>query len=190
MFNLNCVIVLYRIKLKNSPDSVLLDEEVYNHLANDPYLKEIGFISNLRKHSSGCAVFQKTRKKSKGIYVTETIYLHKYIGEKFKPEGKTKIKNLVGAKNGNKLDCRLENIEWRSRSTSSRQRKSTSKTGYTGVYQEKKKYRAIITINNKTVHIGMYDTAEDAAMAYNKRAAEVYGNEAKLNVIKDESNND
>jgi hypothetical protein len=179
--------VLYRIKLKNSPDSVLLDEEVYKHLSEDPYLKEIGFISNLRKHSSGCAVFQKTRKKEKGVYITETIYLHKYIGERFHSEGKSKLKNLVGAKNGNKLDCRLENIEWRSRSTSSRQRKSTSKTGYTGVYQEKKKFRAIITINNKTVHIGMFDSAEEAALAYNKRALEVYGSEAKLNVVTETS---
>ena len=54
--------------------------------------------------------------------------------------------------------------------------------------RRKKKYRAIITINNKTVHIGMFDTAEDAALAYNKRAAEVYGSEAKLNVIREAAN--
>lgn len=175
--------MLYRIKLKNSADSVLVDEEVYQHLVNDPYLVEIGFVANLRKHSSGCAVFQKTKKLTRGNYMTETIYLHKYIGEKFKASEKTKLKSLVGTKNGNKLDCRLENIEWRTRSTSSRQRKSTSSTGYTGVYQERKKFRAIITVSNKTVHIGMFDTAEEAAEAYNKRAIEVYGNDAKLNVI-------
>ena len=109
---------------------------------------------------------------------------HRYIAEKFLEAPPSAQMKLVGAKNGNKLDCRLENLEWRTRSTSSRNRKTTSKTGYTGVYIENKKYRAIITINGKAVHIGMFDTPEDAARAYNKRAKEVYGEMAKLNKIK------
>ena len=52
--------MLYRVKLKNAEDHVLLDSNVYEYLVSDPYLVKINFIDNLRRHSSGCAVFQKT----------------------------------------------------------------------------------------------------------------------------------
>ncbi len=176
--------MLYKVKLKNADDVVLLDDKVYEYLTSDPYLVKVDFINNLRRHSSGCAVFQKTWSKAGGGYKTETIYLHKLIAEKFLSDQKVGKKNLVGARNGNKLDCRLENLLYRSRSVASRQRKTSSKAGYTGVYKEGKRYRAVISINRKSVHIGMFSTAEEAAMAYNKKSKELYGEDGKINVIK------
>jgi hypothetical protein len=176
--------VLVKIKLKNSDDNVVVDDHVYEYLTNDPYLAQIKFVDNLRKHSSGCVVFQKTWKKAEGGYKTETIYLHKLLAEKFLAEQRSKIKNLVGAKNGDKLDNRLDNILWRSRSVASRQRKTSSRAGYTGVYQENNRYRAVISINRKSVHLGMYDTPEEAAEAYNKKSKELFGDEGKVNKIK------
>jgi hypothetical protein len=177
--------VLIKIKLKNSDDQVLVDDNVYQFLTTDTYYDKIKLVDNLRKHSSGCVVFQKTWKNEEhGGYKTETIYLHKLIAEKFLAPQHTKTNNLVGAKNGNKLDCQLENIVWRSRSVASRQRKTSSKAGYTGVYQENHRFRAVISINKKSVHLGMYDTAEEAAVAYNKKSHELYGAEGKVNLIK------
>jgi len=176
--------VLYKVKLKNADDNVLIDDNVYEYLSSDPYLKKVDFINNLRRHSSGCAVFQKTWQKAEGGYKTETIYLHKLIAEKFLADQRSKSKNLVGALNGNKLDCRLENLMWRSRSVASRQRKTSSKVGYTGVYKENNRYRAVISINRKSVHIGMFATAEEAARAYNKKSKELYGADGKINIIK------
>ena len=176
--------MLYKVKLKNADDSVLLDDQIFEYLINDPYLKRVDFINNLRKHSSGCAVFQKTWKKADGSYKTETIYLHKLIAEKFLRDAKTNKSNLVGAKNGNKLDCRLENLVYRSRSVASRKRKSSSKIGYTGVYKENNRYRAVISVDRKSVHIGMYATPEEAALAYNKMSRKLYGDNGKINVIK------
>jgi len=176
--------MIYKVKLKNSEDTVMLDDHVYDWLVSDSYLSKIDFINNLRRHSSGCAVFQKTWKKADGSYKTETIYLHKLIAEKFLVDTKTREKRLVGAKNGDKLDCRLENILYRSRSTASRQRKTSSKTGYTGVYREHNRYRAVISIKGKSVHLGMFDTAEEAAQAYNKVSKELYGEEGKINKVK------
>ncbi|MEL6717445.1 MAG: Pathogenesis-related transcriptional factor and ERF protein [Bacteroidota bacterium] len=172
------------MKLKNANDSVLLDDEVYENLANDPYLARVKFLDNLRRHSSGCAVFQKTWKKADGGYKTETIYLHKLVAERFLKDDKTDEKRLVGAINGNKLDCRLENLTYRSRSVASRKRKTSSKVGYTGVYKENNRYRAVISVNRKSIHIGMYATAEEAALAYNKKSREIYGENGKINVIK------
>jgi len=179
--------VLYKVKLKNANDVVILDDHVYEYLTTDPYLVKVDFINNLRRHSSGCAVFQKTWPKAGGGYKTETIYLHKLIAEKFLDSQRSKERKLVGARNGNKLDCKLENLVWRSRSVASRQRKTSSKCGYTGVYKENNRYRAVISINRKSVHIGMFSTAEEAAMAYNKKSRELYGDDGKINVIKKKS---
>jgi len=176
--------VLYKVKLKNAEENVLLDDHVFEALSNDPYLAKVDFINNLRRHSSGCAVFQKTWKKAEGGYKTETIYLHRLVAERFLADDKSNKNNLVGAKNGNKLDCRLENLIWRSRSVASRQRKTSSKVGYTGVYKENNRYRAVISVNRKSVHIGMFDTPEEAALAYNKKSRELYGEDGKLNVIR------
>lgn len=180
--------MLYKVKLKNAEESVLLDDQVYEFLSSDPYLKKVDFINNLRRHSSGCAVFQKTWKKANGTYKTETIYLHKLVAERFLGESKTGKSNLVGAKNGNKLDCRLENLVYRSRSVASRKRKSSSKIGYTGVYKENNRYRAVISVDRKSVHIGMYATAEEAALAYNQMSRKLYGDNGKINVIKKVNN--
>ena len=176
--------MLYKIKLKNAPEEVLLDDQVYEFLSTDPYLIQVDFLNNLRKHSSGCAFFQKTWKMASGKFKNETIYLHKIIAERFLKTSKTGEKQLVGTHNGNKLDCRLENLVYRSRATASRLRHTASKEGYTGVYKENKRYRAVISINKKTIHIGMYDTPEEAAFAYNKRSIELFGAEGKLNKIK------
>ena len=171
----------HKINLRNSNEKAIVDDKGYKYLTTDKYLKSIDIVSRLRKHSSGCAVFQRTKKQKKGGYKTETIYLHKLLAEKFLK--KTRSNNLVGAVNGNKLDCRIDNLAFRSRSTASRQRKSSSKAGYTGVYKESTRYRAVISHKGKSIHIGMFDTAEEAADAYNKKSKEFYGDEGKINSI-------
>lgn len=176
--------MLYKVKLKNADDYVLLEEEVYTWLTTEPYLVRMDFINNLRKHSSGCAFFQKTWKKADGTYKTETIYLHKLIAERFLSHQRTKENCLVGAINGNKLDCRLSNLVYRSRAVASRKRRTTSSTGYTGVYKENNRYRAMISVNRRPIHIGMFDTAEEAALAYNKKSRELFGEAGKQNIIK------
>lgn len=175
--------MLYKIKLKNAEESVVVDDFVYEFLANDPYLAKINFINQLRKHSSGCAFFQKAWTQKDKTYKTETIYLHKLIAEKWLADQKTSEKRLVGALSGDKLDCRVENLIYRTRSVASRQRKTTSDTGYTGVYRENSRFRAVISHKGKTMHLGMFDTAEEAAVAYNKRSIELFGEEGKINKL-------
>ena len=177
--------MIHRIKLKNVEQDALLDTQVYEDLSRDPHLQELEVLNNLRLHSSGCVVFQKTFKceeANKG-YRTETIYLHKLIAERYLAHKRTADKNLVGCLNANKLDCRLQNLEYRSRSVASRKRRSSSKIGYTGVYKENNRYRAVISVNRRSLHIGMFSTAEEAALAYNKKSVELYGNLGKVNKI-------
>ena len=174
----------YKIKLKNADENILLDSQTYEWLSTDPWYQKVEFLKNLRKHSSGCAVFQKTWKKADGDFKTETIYLHKMIAEKYLSDTKSAMNRLVGAKNGDKLDCRVENLAFRSRAVASRQRKSSSRTGYTGVYKEHNRFRAVISVAGKSLHLGMYDTAEEAAAAYNKASRENFGQQGKINKIR------
>ena len=177
--------MLVKIKLKNADENVIVDDYVFDFLTNDKYLSQMNFVNNLRKHSSGCVVFQKTWKKADGKgYKTETIYLHKLIAEKYLANLRTDAKNLAGTKSSDKLDCRLENLQWRSRSVASRQRKTSSNAGYTGVYKENGRYRAVISANKKSMHLGMFDTAEEAAEAYNRKSKELFGDEGKINRIR------
>ncbi len=175
---------MYEVKLKNSDEKVTIDDKVYKYLTTDSKMKKLDIINRLRRHSSGCAVFQKTKPTRDGSFKIETYYLHKLVAEKFKKSDRTKVKNLVGTVNGNKLDCRIDNVEWRSRSTASRKRKSSSSAGYTGVYKENHRYRAVISKDRRSMHIGMFATAEEAAMAYNKISRELYGDDGKINVIR------
>lgn len=177
--------MFHRIQLKNATEEAVLDQHVYTELTQDPYLKEMDVLNNLRLHSSGCVVFQKTFKcdDAKKGYRTETIYLHKLIAEKFLAHKRTAERKLVGSLNGNKLDCRLENLEYRSRSVASRKRRSSSKIGYTGVYKENNRYRAVISVDRRSVHIGMFSTAEEAALAYNQKSLELYGTLGKINKV-------
>jgi hypothetical protein len=57
-------------------------------------------------------------------------------------------------------------------------------SGYKGVTREGNRWRAQIGINGKTRYIGSYDTKEDAALAYNEKAKELWGEFALLNEIK------
>lgn len=176
--------MLYKIKLKNTEEHVKVDDFVYDYFINDPYFKGLDFINNIRKHSTGCAVFQKSWPKAMGGYKVETIYLHKFIADKWLAHKKTEESNLVGAINNDKLDCRIENLMFRSKAIMSRQRKSRSATGYNGVSKDGNKFRAIIAVDRKHIHIGMFDTPEEAALAYNKKSIELFGDNAKINVVK------
>lgn len=176
--------MIYKVKLKNAEDTVLLDDHVYEWLTNDLYLSKVDLVNNLRKHSSGCAVFQKNWRKANGTYKTETIYLHKLIAEKFLLDQKKDGNKLVSARNNDKLDCRLENLYYRSRSSASRLRRTSNKSGFTGVYQENNRFRAVISMQGKAVHLGMFDTPEEAALAYNRASKEIYREDAKVNKLK------
>lgn len=48
-------------------------------------------------------------------------------------------------------------------------------SGYRGVVKVKEKWRAYIKVNYQRIHIGVYDTAEEAGRAYTTKAKELFG---------------
>ncbi len=173
-----------KVKLKNRDDKyVVLDQKTFDDIQANEYLMSIKLLDNLRAHSNGYGVFQRCITTEKGP-VYETIYLHKYVAEKFveKPESDRKL--FVRFIDGDVLNVTLENLEWVTMNTLRRQMKNfKSKTGYRGVTKEKSRFRAVIYHERKAHNLGFFDTAEEAAKAYNKKSRELFGETGSLNSI-------
>lgn len=177
--------MLYKLGLKNAKKTVLINDFTYEYITNNAHLSEIKFSENLREHSNGYAVFQKSWRQKSGKYKTETIYLHKLVAEKYLTKPELDQKLVVIIKNGNPLDCRVENLEWSTVSAAARNTKKTeNKLGYRGVCKERNKYRAVIYKNKQRYELGFFNTPEEAALAYNNKSVELFGKTRSLNRIR------
>ncbi len=172
--------VICKVPLKNSKKKVLLDLPIYEYLSENPYYQSIKLLENLREHSSGCCVFQKSWKRPDGQgYTIQTIYLHKLICEKWISEAPAKNFNVI-AKNGNKLDCRVENLAWRTKGEIARRSRPIGQVPYRGVSKDRKRFRAEIYNNGQRIYLGTYKKAEEAAEAYKKKARELFGDNVEI----------
>jgi hypothetical protein len=112
-----------------------------------------------------------------------TIYMHKEIMNC--PKG-----FVVDHINGNTLDNRKENlrIATTEQNRFNQKLRYNSSTGYKGVTFNKRfnKYQARIFKDNKTYSLGYFDNPHDAARMYNFWARDLFGEFARLNIIKEE----
>jgi hypothetical protein len=56
-------------------------------------------------------------------------------------------------------------------------------SGYKGVYPERDRWKAQITVDRRTEYLGTYLTPIEAAKAYNDAALEYFGEFARLNPV-------
>lgn len=105
---------------------------------------------------------------ARGVYKkgkTRVIFMHRVINQ-------TPFRYETDHINENKLDNRRKNL----RTVTSQQNKfnikkrKTNISGYKGVSWNKntKKWRATITFNYQSIHLGLFDKIEDAAVARKK----------------------
>lgn len=112
-------------------------------------------------------------------YIDGKCYsMHRYIINAHEDE-------IIDHINNNKSDNRLINL--RKCNESSNNHNRTKKEGclskYIGVSYDKnrKKFRAYISKDKKNFNLGRYNTEEEAARAYDKKAVEMYGTFANTN---------
>jgi hypothetical protein len=177
--------MVIKIKLKNADKYVLLDHEVFEALNALPQFKEYDIFEHLREHSSGVPVFQKYVDTIGGKLRVMTIYLALYIAKLYLPRPESNKRMFLSFVNGDKLDLRLKNMKWEEMSTLSRQRKIThNKTGFRGVRATPQgKFVSMISDGTKQVYLGTFETAEDAALEYNKKSIELFGHTSNLNRV-------
>lgn len=105
--------------------------------------------------------------------------------------GLTDPKIQVDHRNGNGLDNRRENIRV---VTASQNQMNASKTKrpkvskFKGVTRNLRRpgcymWKALITMNNKTIFLGEYKHEREAARAYNEAARRLFGDYARLNEL-------
>lgn len=106
-------------------------------------------------------------------------YMHKLI---------LKTEKMVDHKNRNTFDNRKENLRLCTPAQNQQNRNipKDNKTGYKGVLIDKSctktlTFRASITHKRKSLHLGSYRCAIEAAKAYDKKALELFGEFALTN---------
>jgi hypothetical protein len=179
--------MLYKLLLKNCNEEVLISEETYLLITGNPKYAEKKIHENLRKHSNGYAFYQKNHPRPDGSYENETIYLHKLMAAHFLGEPESEEHRYVMFLNGNKLDCRLENLCWATRSEITRNtQKHHAKSGFRGVYKEGTRFRATLYNKTERYDLGFFETPEEAAKAYNLKSEEIFGRTKSLNQVEKE----
>lgn len=116
----------------------------------------------------------------KGYPSYKREYLHRLITKA--PKGL-----FVDHINGDKLDNRKKNLRicTSAQSACNTKTSSNSKSGFKGVWKlPYGRWCAQITKNREKIHVGVFDTPEEAALAYNKKAKELHGEFAWLNKVK------
>jgi hypothetical protein len=111
----------------------------------------------------------------------KTVLMHRLIM-------KARKGRIIDHKNRNGLDNRRANLRFCTYTQNCMNRSKTTKnklSGYKGVWFEAKKWRANIRINNKTKHLGSFETEVEAALAYNAAAVELFGEFACINEIEE-----
>jgi phenolic acid decarboxylase len=151
-------------------------------------VSNLGKIKSLKKN----ILIKQARNKNGYLDVSlwknnigKTFKVHRLVAESFILNSKNKPH--VDHKNHNILDNRQENLSWCTPSENQANRihnkNSTSKHKGVHWFKRDNNWHAQITKDYKKYHIGYFKNEKDAALAYNKKAIELFGKFALLNEV-------
>lgn len=168
-----------QLKLKGKHGNgkfALLDDEDYE------YINKFSWICSKNKHNFYLARQGNKNDLCAGMY-KKTIFMHRVILNQLKG-------TIVDHIDGNGLNNQKSNLRivTPSQNMMNRRKNKNTASDYKGVSLNKRKLRgkpyswmSTISINNKKMTIGRYDSQIEAAKAYDKKAKELFGEFAKLN---------
>ena len=151
------------LKILNSELEVLIDEDMVEVLSKHKWIRRGVYIGRV-----------EFKNKKQTTYLLHRVVMGAKLGE------------LVDHKNQNPLDNRRENLRLCTRRQNAANSKlaSNNTSGFRGVnFMKNRGWRAHITINGKAIHLGMFETKEEAALKYNESAIEYFGEFAALNKV-------
>jgi len=120
-------------------------------------------------------IYAMTTMKVDGKYTN--VYMHRFVLELTDPEIQGDHADLDGLNNQrhNLRKCT------QSQNAANSESRTGSSSQYKGVSVFRDKWAADIRINNKTIHLGIFSTEHGAAMAYDRKAIELFGEFARTN---------
>lgn len=149
-------------------------------------------ISKIRGRIVSEETGRKISEANKGRVVSEETRKKISIARKGKPLSEENKKNISKALKGrtypNRKTIRSRDaIEKQANIMRGKKVRKNSSSQYVGVSITKsKKWFAYINYNKKRFGLGLFDSEIDAAIAYNTKAIELFGDKAKLNIIEKE----
>jgi len=106
-----------------------------------------------------------------------TVYLHRFL----MGDGCDKVDHI----NGNTLDnrrCNLRNTSTSENAMNNKKTNAPRSSKYKGVTHTKDgKWKAHIGKDDEDIHIGYFDSEEEAAKAYDAKAKTLFGDKARIN---------
>lgn len=107
-------------------------------------------------------------------HVNSDGYVRRTLGQKMHRDvmtlcGEDPSGKIIDHINGNKLDNRRSNLRFASpRQNQLNKRTRSRRTGLKGVYQCGGKFRVIVRVNGKSVHLGVFADRDEAAATYDR----------------------
>jgi hypothetical protein len=151
----------------------IVDNEDYEELMKYKWHYNNGYAVRLTTIQSGNKKLGIKEKR-------KAIYMHKLINS-------TPDDFETDHINGITLDNRKCNLRTATNSQNQCNKKIqlNNTSGYKGVSWSKRanKWKAQIQYNNKYIYLGYFNAAEEAAISYNNKALELFGEFAKVNII-------
>lgn len=152
----------------NTGKQTLLDDDTYNYANQWKWYEVSGYARREYR------IFNKTYR---------VALHHVVLGIVGEATGTLEVDHV----NGNRLDNRKENLRIVHKAENQRNAglRSDNTSGYKGVTLDKQTghWKAQCYRRNKRIHIGSFNTAKEAALAYNKVASKEFGVYARLNKI-------
>jgi len=139
----------------NKVSECIVDDDKYYELIKYKWFTSLGYIKTHMNNT--------------------TVFIHRYLIDPEKGE-------IVDHVNNNPLDNRISNLRICDDSLNSHNRQ-IKEGKYRGVSKNGKGYAGKIIKNGKEYNLGTYKTQEEAALAYNTKALELYGEHANLNLL-------
>ncbi len=155
------VVLIMQTLLLSNTGHTIVDDEDYEKLLTHKWWK----------NPNGYAYYMWQRNKKR-----HSIFMHRLLLSV--PEGL-----FTDHINGDKLDNRRCNLRVCTLAENKRNHGpyTSNTSGFTGVSKHRNKWSANIAKDYKIRHLGSFDTKEEAALAYDKAALELFGSFARLN---------
>jgi len=155
--------------LNNSKDFSIVDDDVYEKIKNITWYKD----------AKGYVVYKKYKGKLNGKYVSETIYLHRFVLDfPFKLQVDHIDMNKL---NNQKINLRACTNQQNNRNTKSKKNSSSKYKGVSWDSKNKKWISQICLGQNKHKKLGRFTNEEDAARKYDEAAKLYHGEYCYLN---------